>query len=146
MENQVRQVLSRVLTDDDFLDQMLTDPAKALEAYDLTDEERSILTSRDRDLMELVRISGRVADQFNVDVTVIISIILDLSLDLTLDLTLPEVVARREAVQQSQIAGLGATVLAARAGADRLERIQEMLQSVSGATMLARRSGSSGQS
>jgi hypothetical protein len=146
MENHVQQILSRVLTDDDFLDQMLTNPEQALDSYDLTDEERSILTGRERDLMELVRISGRGAEQFNVDVTVIISIILDLSLDLTLDLTLPELVARREAMQKTQIAGLAATVLATRAGAERLERIQEMLQAVSGATVLARRSRPSGQS
>jgi hypothetical protein len=143
MEAQVREVLSRVLTDDAFLDQMLTNPEQALRPYDLTDEERSILASPNRDLLELVRIGGGRAPGFNIDVTVIIDITLDLSLDLTLDLELPEA-ARRQAVQNNQIASLATTVLAARSGADRLERIQQMLQVVSGATTLARRS--SGQS
>jgi hypothetical protein len=144
MQAQVREVLNRVLTDDAFLDQMLTNPEQALRPYDLTEEERSILASPHRDLLELMRIgTGRTAVS-NIDF--LLDLTLDLELDLTLDLTLDldfADVSVRQAVRKEQIAALARTVTAARSRTERLEQIQQMLQVVSGATTLAR--GSSGQ-
>lgn len=153
MQGQVREVLNRVLTDDAFLDQMLTNPEQALRPYDLTEEERSILASPHRDLLELMRIgTGRTAVSnidFLLDLTLDLDLdlTLDLDLDLTLDLTLDldfADVSVRQAVRKEQIAALARTVAAARSRTERLEHIQQMLQVVSGATALAR--GSSGQS
>ena len=144
MQAQVREVLNRVLTDDAFLDQMLTNPEQALRPYDLTEEERSILASPHRDLLELMRIgTGRTAVS-NIDF--LLDLTLDLELDLTIDLTLDldfADVSVRQAVRKEQIAALARTVAAARSRTERLEQIQQMLQAVSGATTLAR--GSSGQ-
>ena len=142
MQAQVREVLRRVLVDDDFLDEMLRDPEQALREYDLTDEERSILVNRERDLLELMRIGGE-GTQAAI-LFIIIYIELDLtefitSLHITVDLIDPDV-ERRQALARDKIASLATSVLAMRAGADRLERIQGMLQVVSGATELARRS------
>jgi hypothetical protein len=146
MQTQVREVLRRVLVDDAFLDDMLGNPDQALREYDLTDEERSILTSRDRDLLELMRIGGEgTALQFlflDFDITLVIDLtefITSLHIDITIDLSDPEVV-RRQQQSRDKIASLAESVVAMRAGADRLERIQEMLQVISGATELARRS------
>jgi hypothetical protein len=152
MQAQVREVLNRVLTDDAFLDQMLTNPEQALRPYDLTEEERSILASPHRDLLELMRIgTGRTAVSnidFLLDLTLDLDLdlTLDLELDLTIDLTIDldlATVAGRQAVRKEQIAALARTVAAARSRTERLEQIQQMLQVVSGATTLAR--GSSGQ-
>jgi hypothetical protein len=152
MQAQVREVLNRVLTDDAFLDQMLTNPEQALRPYDLTAEERSILASPHRDLLELMRIgTGRTAVSnidFLLDLTLDLELdlTLDLELDLTLDLTLDldfADVTVRQAVRKEQIAALARTVAAARSRTERLEQIQHMLQVVSGATALAR--GSSGR-
>ncbi len=152
MQAQVREVLNRVLTDDAFLDQMLTNPEQALRPYDLTEQERSILASPHRDLLELMRIgTGRTAVSnidFLLDLTLDLDLdlTLDLDLDLTLDLDLDldfADVSVRQAVRNEQIAALARTVAAARSRTERLEQIQQMLQVVSGATALAR--GSSGQ-
>lgn len=143
MEAQVREVLRRVLVDDDFLNEMLGDPEQALREYDLTDEERSILGSRQRDLIELMRIGGAGRDLPTLDVTLVIDLGLDpflfITFDLNIDLTSADVV-RRQALYRDKVASLAMSVLAMRAGADRLERIQDMLQVISGATELARRS------
>ena len=152
MQAQVREVLNRVLTDDAFLDQMLTNPEQALRPYDLTDEERSILAGPHRDLLDLMRIGTGRAPVSNIDLTLdftldldldlTLDLDLDLSLDLTIDLdltTLPQ----RQAVRKEQIAALARTIAAARSRTERLEQIQHMLQVVSGATELAR--GSSGE-
>lgn len=147
MQAQVREVLRRVLVDDAFLDDMLRDPDQALREYDLTDEERTILVRPDRDLLELMRIGGESQQlQFlflNLDVTLVIDLtefITTFNIDVTIDLTDPEVVRRRQELSQERIASLANSVIAMRAGADRLERIQEMLQVMSGATELASRS------
>lgn len=58
MQEQVREILRRVLNDDDFLNEMLNDPESALRGYDLTDEERAILVNPQRDLIELMRLGG----------------------------------------------------------------------------------------
>jgi hypothetical protein len=114
MQAQVREVLNRVLTDDAFLDQMLTNPEQALRPYDLTDEERSILASPHHDLLELMRIgTGRTAVS-NID------FLLDLTLDLTLDLDLADVTVH-QAVRNKQIAALARTVAAARSRTERVE-------------------------
>jgi len=146
MEAQVRDVLRRVLVDDEFLDQMLSNPEQALSEYDLTDEERSILGSHQRDLLELMRIGGEGREFTFLFLNFIITLELDLTefittlhLDITLDFEDPEV-QRRQAMSQEKIASLATSIRAMRAGADRLERIQEMLQVASGATELARRS------
>jgi hypothetical protein len=144
MEAQVREVLRRVLVDDEFLDEMLRDPGQALRQYDLTDEERSILASRERDLIELMRIGGEgnqasflfIIIYIEIDLTEFIT---TLHLDLTIDLTEAEV-ERRQTLYRDKLDSLARSVLAMRAGADRLERIQQMLQEVSGATKLAGRS------
>jgi hypothetical protein len=146
MEAQVREVLRRVLVDDEFLDEMLSDPEQALREYDLTDEERSILGSRERDLLELMRISGEGRQFTFLFLNFIITLEIDLTefittlhIDLNIDLTEPDV-QRRQAFYRDKIDSLATSVLAMRSGADRLERIQEMLREVSGATELARRS------
>jgi hypothetical protein len=146
METQVREVLRRVLVDDDFLDEMLSDPDRALRDYDLTDEERSVLANRNRDVLDLMRLSGEGAEGR----LLIITLELDLTLwpflfinvDITLDFTESGVAARERRVNQQRVASLAASVRAARAGADRLERIQEMLEVLSGATELTSRSSS----
>jgi hypothetical protein len=46
----VRAVLFRILTDSDFHNLMLVNPGEALKDYDLTDDERRILTTPDKDL------------------------------------------------------------------------------------------------
>jgi hypothetical protein len=153
MQAQVREVLNRVLTDDAFLDQMLTNPEQALRPYDLTDEERSILASPHHDLLELMRIgTGRTAVSnidflldltLDLDLDLTLDLDLDLTLDLTLDLDLADVTVH-QAVRNKQIAALARTVAAARSRTERVEQIQQMLQVVSGATALAR--GSSGGS
>jgi hypothetical protein len=148
VEAQVREVLRRVLVDEEFLDQMLTDPERALGEFDLSEEERIILRSRERDLIDLMRIGGegRQGSFLFINISV--------ELDLTEFITsfhvtvVIEEVARRQSLpegahhslSQEDIAGLAASVRAMRAGADRLEKIHEMLQVVSGATELARRS------
>jgi hypothetical protein len=151
MQAQVREVLNRVLTDDAFLDQMLTNPQQALRPYDLTDEERSILASPHRDLLDLMRIGTGPVAVSNIDFTLDLTLdleldlTLDLELDLTLDLTIDldlAAVEARQAVRKEQIAALARTVAAAKSRTERLEQIQHMLQVVSGATELAR--GSSG--
>jgi hypothetical protein len=147
VETQVREVLRRALSDEDFLDEMLTDPEHALAEFELTDEERSILQSRDRDLLELMRIGGegRQASFLFINISV--------ELDLTEFITsfhvtvVVEELARRQAssdasqsLTEADIAALAASVRAMRAGADRIERLHEMLQVVSGATQLVSRS------
>jgi hypothetical protein len=148
VEAQVREVLRRSLSDEEFLDEMLTDPEHALAEFELTDEERSILQSRDRDLLELMRIGGegRQASFLFINISV--------ELDLTEFITsfhvtvVVEELARRQAsssdaspsLTEADIAALAASVRAMRAGADRLERLHEMLQVVSGATQLVSRS------
>jgi hypothetical protein len=146
MEAQVREVLRRVLVDDAFLDQMLSDPEQALRDYDLSDEERSILTSRERDLLELMRIGGEGRDfhflSLFFDITLVIDLtefITTLHLDITIDLSDPEVQKRQE-LNREKLAAFAESIAQMRAGADRLEQIQEMLQFISGATELARRS------
>ena len=154
MQAQVREVLRRVLVDDDYLNEMLNDPERALRDYDLTDEERSILASPERDLLQLMRIGGEGSPQglflvliilLELDLTEFItSFHVDVTLDFDFGFSDPDVEARR-AVHQEQLASLASAVGAARAGADRLERIQELLEVVSGATELARRSSTSQQ-
>jgi hypothetical protein len=138
MEAQVREVLRRVLVDDDFLHEMLSNPEQALRDYDLTDEERSILVNPERDLQELMRIGG---DNFP---TIAALIIIFIELDLTEFITSFHVTVvidgefeRRQTLARDKITSLATSVLAMKAGADRLERIHEMLQVVSGATELA---------
>jgi hypothetical protein len=150
MEAQVREVLRRVLEDDEFLNEMLTNPERALRDYDLTSEERSVLTNTQRDLVDLMRIGGEshiVIHPFDltnitleIDLTHFITT-LDLDLIILLDLTgpAPEVEELQEA-RREQAASLAAAVRTARAGAERMERIQELLEVVGGATELARRS------
>jgi hypothetical protein len=140
MEAQVREVLRRVLVDDDFLHEMLSNPEQALQDYDLTDEERSILVNPERDLLELMRIGG---DNFP---TIAALIIIFIELDLTEFITSFHITVvvdsefeRRQTLARDKITSLATSVLAMRAGADRLERIHEMLQVVSGATELAAR-------
>jgi len=144
MEQDVQQVLHRVLVDDDFLDRMRTDPTSALKDYDLTDDERSVLENRNRDLLELMRIGGagnRVTFLFlDLDITLVIDLtefITTLSLDITIDLATVEA-ERRQRQGRERIAKLATSIQSMRAGADRLERIQQMLQTLSGATELAR--------
>jgi hypothetical protein len=144
MQQHVQQVLHRVLVDDDFLDQMRSDPEAALEGYDLSDDERSVLQSRNRDLLELMRIGGvgnRVTFLFlDLDITLVIDLtefITTLHLDITIDLTTVEA-EERQRLGRERIGKLAESVRSMRAGADRLERIQEMLQTLSGATELAR--------
>lgn len=144
MQQHVQQVLHRVLMDDDFLDQMRSDPEAALKDYDLTEDERSVLQSRERDLLELMRIGGvgnRVTFLFlDLDITLVIDLtefITTLHLDITIDLTTVEA-EERQRLGRERIARLADSVRSMRAGADRLERIQEMLQTLSGATELAR--------
>ena len=151
MKADVQQVLRRVLVDDDFLDAMLSDPNRALQGYDLSDEERVILESRNRDLIELMRIGGE-GNQFqflflDLDITLVIDLtefITTLHLDITIDLAAAEL-ERRQAMSRERIASLAKSVQSMRAGADRLERIQEMLQAMSGATELVRRAQDSDQ-
>jgi hypothetical protein len=149
MEAQVREVLRRVLVDDEFLDEMLSDPEQALREYDLTDEERSVLGSRERDVLELMRISGE-GRQFT-----FLFLIINLQIDWLfqfIDLGPPITVVNREmpdlasraASYRDKIDSLATAVLRMRSGADRLERIQEMLQVLSGATELAWRSPGQG--
>ena len=137
MQQDVQRVLSRALVDDQFLNQMKTDPGAALREFDLTDDERAVLTSPDRDLIELMRLGGSSTQPgINIDITVIIDLTIDLSLDLTLDfsdVTLEAQLGR----QRAQIDALADAALKARAGADRLESLQRLLESVSGATRLA---------
>jgi hypothetical protein len=144
MQQDVRQVLRRALVDDDFLDLMRADPGAALRDYDLTDEERSVLEGPDRDLLELMRIGGggnRVEFLFlDLDITLVIDLtefITTLSLDITIDLATVEM-ERQLSRNRERVARLAESVRSMRAGADRLERIQEMLQTLSGATELAR--------
>lgn len=142
MKEDVQKVLRRVLVDDDFLDEMLNDPTRALQEYDLTDDERSVLESKNRDLIELMRIGGE-GSQFqflflDLDITLVIDLtefITTLHLDITIDLAAAEV-HRRQELNHQRIEGLAKSVRSMRAGADRLERIQEMLQAMSGATEL----------
>jgi hypothetical protein len=150
MKEDVQKVLRRVLVDDDFLDQMLTSPGQALQEYDLTDEERAVLESRDRDLVELMRLGGE-GNQFTLlflDITLVIDLtefITTLHLDITIDLATAQAQRRQEQNRQ-RIEALAQSVRSMRAGADRLERIQEMLQTMSGATELAaRRAADPGQ-
>jgi hypothetical protein len=146
MKDDVQKVLQRVLVDDEFLDEMLSNPQRALQEYDLSDEERSVLESRDRDLIELMRIGGEGNQSaflfLFLDITLVIDLtefITTLHLDITIDLAAAEV-ERRQELNRERIANLAESVRSMRAGADRLERIQEMLQALSGATELARRS------
>jgi hypothetical protein len=139
MEAQVREVLSRVLVDDDFLNEMLRDPEQALRDYDLSDEERSVLGSHERDLLELMRISGGSTQIPLLDVDVDLSLDPFLFIDIIIDLTVPEL-SQRQTLYREKIASLAASALAMRARADRLEQIQQMLQIVSGAKELVSRS------
>ena len=49
----VRTVLFRTLTDSDFYNLMLANPDEALEDYDLTNDERRILTTPDKDFYKI---------------------------------------------------------------------------------------------
>ena len=139
MQQDVQRVLSRALVDDQFLNQMKTDPAAALRDFDLTDNERAVLTNPDRDLIELMRLGGSSTQPgFNIDITVIIDLTIDLSLDLTLDFSDVTLEAQL-GKQRAQIDALADAALKARSGADRLESLQRLLESVSGATRLAAR-------
>jgi hypothetical protein len=144
MQAHVQQILRRALTDDDFLDQMRTEPEAALRDYELTDDERSVLQRPDRDLLELMRIGGagnRVEFLFlDLDISLVIDLtefITTLHLDITIDLATAEA-EQRQLQNRERVAKLAASVQSMRAGADRLERIHEMLQTLSGAAELAR--------
>lgn len=145
MKEDVQRILRRVLVDDEFLDEMNSNPRQALQEYDLSDDERSVLERPDRDLIELMRIGGE-GNQFtflflDLDITLVIDLtefITTLHLDITIDLAAAEI-ERRQELNRERIAGLANSVKSMRAGADRLERIQEMLQAMSGATELVRR-------
>ena len=144
MQQDVQRVLSRALVDDEFLNQMQTDPGAALREFDLTDNERAVLTNPNRDLIELMRIGGSSTQPgFNIDITVIIDLTIDLSLDLTLDFTDVTLEAQL-GKQRAQIDALAEAALQARSGADRLDSLQRLLESVSGATRLAAREGGKG--
>jgi hypothetical protein len=141
VEAQVREILSRVLVDDDVLDEMRRDPHQALREYDLTDDERSVLTSSERDLIALMRIAGE-GSGFTF-LYLVIMIELDLTEFITtihLDIVIEQTreAQRQQELRQDKIDALARSVLSMRSGADRLERIHEMLQVVSGATELAR--------
>jgi hypothetical protein len=143
VETQAREVLTRVLVDDDFLDEMLRDPDQALREYDLTDEERSILANPERDLLTLMRIAGE--GRGFTFLFLIIMIELDLTefiTSLNVDIVIEQTreAQRQQELRQDKIDALARSVSAMRAGADRLERIHELLQVVSGAAELARRS------
>jgi hypothetical protein len=154
MEAQVREVLRRVLEDDDFLNKMLIDPEQALRDYDLTGEERSVLTNPQRDLVDLMRIGGESNivihpfDLTNISLEIDLShfiTTLDIDLIILLDLTTPvQEVEELQAARREQAASLASAVRTARAGTERMERIQELLEVVGGATELARRSASPG--
>ncbi len=150
MEAQVREVLRRVLVDEAFLDEMLNNPEQALREYDLTQDERSVLASRERNLLDLMRIGGERRAVQSLFLDLDISLVIDLSefitsldLDITIELAETEA-ARRQEVSRAKIAKLADSVASMRAGADRLERIHDMLQVLSGATELARRSRGQG--
>jgi hypothetical protein len=144
MQQDVQRVLSRALVDDEFLNQMQTDPGAALREFDLTDNERAVLTNPNRDLIELMRIGGSSTQPgFNIDITVIIDLTIDLSLDLTLDFTDVTLEAQL-GKQRAQIDALAEAALQARSGADRLDSLQRLLENVSGATRLAAREGGKG--
>lgn len=145
MQEAVQQVLRRSLTDEQFLDAMLRNPHQALQDYDLTDEERTILEGPDRDLIELMRIAGEGRPFrflfLNLNITLDLDLtefITTLHLDITIDLAAAEL-ERQQEQTRARIAKMAQSVQSMRAGADRLERIQEMLQTLSGATELVRR-------
>jgi hypothetical protein len=143
MKEDVQKILRRVLVDDDFLDEMMSNPRQALQEYDLSEDERSVLERPDRDLIELMRIGGE-GNQFHF-LFLNINLVIDLTefittfhLDLTIDLAAAEI-ERRQELNRERIANLANSVKSMRAGADRIERIQEMLEAMSGATELVRR-------
>jgi hypothetical protein len=167
MQEQVRKILRRVLNDDDFLNEVLNDPETALRGYDLTDEERSILVNPRRDLIELMRLGGGnavpgivvnfldlVTIALDVDLTQFITTLdIDLFLIITFfpnpraQISLVDQTAEGEqlrAMRRDQVTSLSAAVRNARAGAERLQRLQELLEVVSGARELAGRSKDQG--
>jgi hypothetical protein len=146
MQQDVQRVLRRSLTDEDFLDAMLRNPRQALREYELTDEERGVLEGPDRDLIALMRIAGegrQIRFLFlNLDITLDIDLtefITSLHLDITIDLATAELDQQQEQARAG-IAKMARSIQSMRAGADRLEQIQQMLQTLSGATELVRRS------
>ena|SRR5579864_2042945 len=54
----VRAVLFRTLIDSDFHNLMLTNPDEALKGYDLTNDERRILITPDKDLYKIIEGAG----------------------------------------------------------------------------------------
>ncbi len=167
MQEQVREILRRVLNDDDFLNEMLNDPESALRGYDLTDEERAILVNPQRDLIELMRLGGgavpaSVVINFLDLVTIALKVdlthfITTLDIDLFLIITFfPHAAAQipvgdqaaegeeLRAMLREQVTSFSAAVRDARAGAERLERIKELLEVASGARALVRRSPDQG--
>jgi hypothetical protein len=60
-ENVVREVVSRMLTDPEFLHVVQQTPGKALRGYDLTQEELSAISASDSGALGIGRLESRIS-------------------------------------------------------------------------------------
>jgi hypothetical protein len=52
MSNELKEIIIRCISDQEFSDSFLNNPEEALSGYDLAEEERSALLARDADALE----------------------------------------------------------------------------------------------
>jgi hypothetical protein len=71
----IQVIVNRALNDSTFREQLQTNPANAIEGYDLTDQEQKLIISRNRNIIGTISRVGNIRADDTVDVTVVVVVV-----------------------------------------------------------------------